>query len=388
MIERGLEVIAVSSPGPILDEIASQGNMEVHCAPMSRYISPVADVVALWRLVRLFRKIHPTIVHGSTAKASALAMTAATLARVPVRFYTVRGLMTETRSGSAKRLLKAVEWWTCFLSHRVFPVSESVATTLIEEGLCSPQKMSLLGRGSSNGVDAEGRFNPSRVKKSDREELCRKLGIPDHAFVIGFVGRIVKDKGVEDLIQAWQTIRDRFDCFLLIIGRTEGQNPVSAAALEILQKDPRIVTVPVVENTQMHSYYNVMDLLVLPSYREGFPNVVLEAAAMEIPTVATTVTGCVDAVKDRETGVLVPPRDSLALAEAIETYLENKELLLRHGRAARKRVLGDFQQTAIWEALYHEYMLLLSKKGLAQAAGGQKDPADFSGVGRSRCRGN
>jgi len=138
----------------------------------------------------------------------------------------------------------------------------------------------------------------------------------------------------------------------------------------------------------MHSYYNVMDLLVLPSYREGFPNVVLEAAAMEVPTVATTVTGCVDAVKDRETGALVPPRDSHALAEAIETYLENKELLLQHGRAARKRVLRDFQQTAIWEALYHEYMLLLSRKGLGPAIAGQKDSAEISGAGGSRCPGN
>jgi len=248
--------------------------------------------------------------------------------------------------------------------------------------------MSLLGRGSSNGVDAEVRFNPSRETKSDSEELRRKLEIPDHTFVIGFVGRIVKDKGVEELIQAWQTIRDRFDCFLLIIGHTEAQNPVSAVTLEILEKDPRIVTAPVVENKRMPSHYNLMDLLVLPSYREGFPNVVLEAAAMEVPTVATTVTGCVDAVKDRETGALVPPRNSLALAQALETYLENDDLLSKHGRAARERVLRDFQQVAIWEALYNEYMLLLSQKGLAHATAGQLDSAGISGVGGSRCRGN
>ena len=384
MIKRGLNVVAVSSPGPMLEEVGSRGNLEVHAAPMSRSISPFADLVALWRLFSLFRKIRPAIVHGSTAKAAALAMTAATLARVPIKFYTVRGLMTETRSGSARYLLRAVEWWTCFLSDRVFPVSKSVAAALTEQGLSSSRKISLLGHGSSNGVDGEGRFNPSRVKKPDREVLRRKLGIPGHAFVIGFVGRIVKDKGVEDLIQAWQNIRDRFDCFLLIIGHAEAQNPVSASALEILENDPRIIKVSAVENTEMACYYSIMDLLALPSYREGFPNVVLEAAAMEVPTVTTRVTGCVDAVKDGQTGVSVPPRDSVSLAEAIQTYLQDKELLLQHGRAARERVLKDFQQTAIWEALYQEYMLHLGSKGLAHAAAGQKNPVQIPGVRGSR----
>lgn len=384
MTKSGLHVVAISSPGPMLEEVGSRGNPEVHAVPMSRSISPLTDLVALWRLFRLFRKIRPAIVHGSTAKAAALAMTAATLARVPIKFYTVRGLMTETRSGSARYLLRAVEWWTCFLSDRVFPVSRSVADALTEKSLCSPDKISLLGHGSSSGVDGEGRFSPSRVKKPDREALRRRLGISGHAFVIGFVGRIVKDKGVEHLIQAWQSIRDRFDCFLLIIGQTEAQNPVSVSALEILANDPRIIKVSAVENAEMPCYYSIMNLLVLPSYREGFPNVVLEAAAMEVPTVAARVTGCVDAVENGKTGVLVPPRDVVSLAAAIETYLKDRGLVLQHGRAARERVLRDFQQNAIWEALYQEYMLHVGNKGLAHGVAGQKDPVKISSAGESR----
>ncbi len=381
MAKKGLQVVAISSPGPILDELASQDNLDVHAVPMSRVISPFADVVALWRLFRIFRKIRPAIVHGSTAKAAVLAMTAATLARVPIRFYTVRGLMTETRTGSARFLLKAVEWWTCFLSDRVFPVSRSVASALLEQGLCSPRKMRLLGQGSSNGVDAEDRFNRGRINQSDSHELRKRLGISDDAFVIGFVGRIVKDKGVEDFIQAWQQLKDRHNCFLLIIGHTEPQDPVCATVLEVLENDPRIATIAAVENTDMPYYYSIMDLLVLPSYREGFPNVVLEAAAMEVPTVATKATGCVDAVKDGETGTLVSPKDALALAQAIQAYVEDKELLLKHGRAARRRVLSDFRQTAIWEALHQEYMLQLARKGLVCGTAGQEKPMQASGVG-------
>ena len=381
MMKQGLQVVAVSSPGPILEELASQDRIEVYGVPMNRAISPFADLMALWLLFRLFRKIRPAIVHGSTAKGAALAMVAATLARVPVRFYTVRGLMTETRSGGSRYLLKAVERLTCLLAHRVFPVSRSVEKTLVEQGLCSPRKMRLIGHGSSNGVNAQWRFNPSRINPSERKTLIRKLGIPDNAFVIGFVGRIVRDKGIEELVQAWRRIRDRHNCFLLVIGQPEAQDPVSSAALEVLRNDPRIVTVPTVENAQMPFYYDIMDLLALPTYREGFPNVVLEAAAMEVPTVATRVTGCVDAVKDRETGVLVAARDSRALAEAIEAYLGDKELLLKHGRAARKRVLSDFQQPAIWDGLYQEYMLHVLSKGLTHESGDQKEPVKFSETG-------
>ena len=381
MMKKGLQVVAVSSPGPILEELKSQDRIEVYGVPMNRSISPFADLMALWRLFRLFRKIRPSIVHGSTAKGAALAMVAATLAHVPVRLYTVRGLMTETRSGASRYLLKAVERLTCVLAHRVFPVSRSVEKALVEQGLCSPRKMHLVGQGSSNGVDAQGRFNPSRINQSERKTLIGKLGIPDNAFVIGFVGRIVRDKGIEELVQAWRRIRDRHNCFLIVIGRPEAQDPVSSAALEVLRNDPRIVTVPTVENTQMPTYYDIMDLLVLPTYREGFPNVVLEAAAMEVPTVATKVTGCVDAVKDRETGVLVAARNSLALADAIEAYLGDKERRLKHGRAARKRVLRDFQQPALWDDLYHEYMLHIRSKGLTHESGDQKEPVKFSETG-------
>ncbi|MBI4965609.1 MAG: glycosyltransferase family 4 protein [Desulfomonile tiedjei] len=381
---KGLQVVAVSSPGPMLEDMASRDGLEVHAVPMSRWISPFSDLVALWRLFRLFRKIRPTIVHGSTAKASVLAMAAAAFARVPIRFYTVRGLMTETRSGSSRHLLRALESVTCLLAQRVFPVSKSVAASLMSERLCSPHKISLLAHGSSNGVDGQGRFNPTRVTDSDRDELREQLAIPDNAFVIGFVGRIVKSKGVEELIEAWQSIRNRGNCFLLIIGHTEAQDPVSAATLNALQNDPRIARIAAVENSRMPSLYSIMSLLVLPTYREGFPNVVLEAAAMEVPTVATRVTGCVDAVKDGETGTLVPPREALSLANAIGTYLENRELRLRHGREARKRVLRDFQQTAIWDALFHEYMLRVNQKGLAHVRAGQKDPVQAPGSGGSR----
>jgi glycosyltransferase involved in cell wall biosynthesis len=223
--------------------------------------------------------------------------------------------------------------------------------------------MRLLGHGSSNGVDADARFNPARANEEDRANLLKILGIDAGTPIVGFVGRIVKDKGVEDLIRAWKRARGSDKAVLLVIGVKEPQDPISDACLEALQEDTSIIPIAWVDSDLMYRYYNIMDFLVLPSRREGFPNTILEAAAMERPTIATRVTGCTDAVKHGVTGLLVPPGDVDALALAMETYLSNPELCTQHGRAGRQRVLRDFRQPVIWEAIYHEYLIQAHEKG-------------------------
>src|SRR5690606_2614673 len=212
--------------------------------------------------------------------------------------------------------------------------------------LCPPDRL-VVPCGGGNGTDAESLFNPARVSDS-RVAIRQRLDIPAQAVVNGFVGGLVRDKGVIELAEAWSVVREVVpDAHLLIIGEPEPRDPVPEAILSQLQADDRVHMVGFVADlTDMPPHYTAMDMLVLPTYREGFPNVPLEAAAMGLPVVATRVTGCVDAVVDGVTGTLVPVRDSASLARAIHAYLDDPALREQHGAAGRERVRRDFQPEA------------------------------------------
>lgn len=380
--ERGFEVIAVSSPGQALERVRERDGIAVYPVAMTRHISPLSDLASLIRLILLFRKLRPTIVHASTGKAGPLAMLAATLARVPVRIYGLRGIMVDRRTGLAGLVLRAMEHVSCRLADRVIAVSRSVADVIISGGYCDPDKLTVPAHGSSNGVDATGRFDPRLLPPQSRVDLRARYSIPSEAFVIGFIGRVVAGKGVRELEEAWSLLSiTHTRVFLIIVGEAEAQDPVPEEVLQRLRNDQRVVWIDYVPNEEMPLLYSAMDLVVLPSYSEGLPNVPLEAAAMELPVVATRVTGCVDAVLDGVTGTLVPPRNGRALAEAINRYVEDgRDLQRRHGTAARIRVLREFKQESIWEAICREYLGVLEKKGLT--AGIPWDAVEESGKTR------
>ena len=365
MKEKGFDVRVVSAPEPELEDIAKCEGIVVYGVPMERGMAPLTDLMSLYRLWRLFRRIRPTIVHSSTPKAGPLGMLAAFLARVPVRFYTLRGAMIDLRQGWARTILKIMEWIGCHCAHQVLAVSRSVADLVVREGLCPPGKVRVLAKGSSNGVDAENLFNPNGRDLHDRHRLRKTYGIPEHSVVIGFVGRLVQGKGIGELAAAWQTLRARYDnAVLLVIGPPEPVAPVPGDVLALLQEDPRVVMKDFVPKSDMPEHYAMMDLVAFPSRTEGLPNVPLEAAAMELPVVATRVTGCVDVITEGITGMLVPVGDPQALAEAVAQYIENARLRLTHGKAGRHMVLRDFRPEAIWEALYREYDAYLDRRGL------------------------
>jgi glycosyltransferase involved in cell wall biosynthesis len=379
--ERGFQFIGVSSPGPDLDDFARREAVRTYGVPMIRGISLLHDLKSLLALWRLFRQIKPDIVHGSTPKAALLTMLAAVPARVPIRVYTLRGLMIEMPSGLTRGLFYGLEWITCRLADLVIAVSRSVADTMVARKLCTPGKLRVLAHGSSNGVDAEIRFNPLTMDPSAAACKREDMGIPGDATVIGFIGRLVKDKGITELTGAWKRIRDNHeDAWLLLIGPEEPHNPVPSSILEHLRNDTRVRMIDHVPNREMPTYYGMMDLVVLPTYREGFPNVVLEASAMELPVVATRVTGCVDAVVDHVTGILCAPHDATSLAQAIETYLDNAELRARHGQAGRLRVLRDFRSEPIWESLTDEYEQMLRTKGISLSSRAAQDTCNLSKV--------
>lgn len=357
---QGVEVVALSSPGELLDRFAAQEQIRVHGLEMARRITPLRDVIATVRLWRWLREVRPDVVDAHTPKGGLLGMLGARLAGVPVRIYHMHGLPFMTANGVKRRLLRWAEKISCLLAHQVFCVSASLRDAAVAEGLCAPAKMAVVHHGSINGVAAETSFNPARFGEAARAASRAAHGIPCDARVVGYVGRVVRDKGLVELIEAWQVLRAEFpELHLLVVGTAEPQDPLPPETDRLMRTDARVHLTGFVWDTA--SLYSAMDLVALPTYREGFGLVAIEAAAMGLPVVATLVPGCVDAVQDGVTGTLVPSRDAPALAGAIRRYLRDPELRRRHGRAGRARAVQDFGQQAIWEALYAEYARLLSR---------------------------
>jgi glycosyltransferase involved in cell wall biosynthesis len=257
----------------------------------------------------------------------------------------------------------ATERAACALAQRVICVSHSVRQVAIDAGICPPDKIVTLLGGSGNGVDAGGRFAPRADDATRRAELRAGWGIPADAPVVAFVGRLVRDKGVAELAEAWRGLRERFPvAHLVVAGPVEPQDPVPPETLDALRADSRAHLIGPV--SEPRDVYLACDVVALPTYREGFPNVPLEAGAMRRPVVATRIPGCVDAVADGTTGLLVPARDADALADALARYLGDPALRAAHGEQARARVCTEFDRTRIWAALYDEYAALLAARGL------------------------
>lgn len=360
MKKAGYEVEIASSPGEELEAFGSEECVETHAVAMERRIAPLRDLMSLAHLWREIRRANPQIVHSHTPKGGLLGMCAATLAGVPTRCYHLRGLPMMGTSGPKRELLRWCERLSCALADEVFSVSHSLRDVAIAEGLCSPNKISVLAGGSGNGVDSKEQYNPKNYGPEVRAEIRRELGIPADALVVGFVGRLVRDKGIVELAEAWQTIREAHpDAFLLLIGPAESADAVPAEVLSGFERDPRVRAVGMVDTAA--AYYAAIDLIALPSYREGFPNVLLEAAAMKLPVVSTRVAGCIDAVEDGVTGSLVPHKDADALASALEHYLSSPSLRLLHGENGRRRVVECFAQERIWSALSEHYGHLTGK---------------------------
>jgi glycosyltransferase involved in cell wall biosynthesis len=356
--ERGVECVGVSSPGDMLQRLAHQEGMQVSAVEMPRRISPLADLRALWKLWREVRRLRPDVVHAHTPKGGLLGTLAGRLAGVPVVIYHLRGLPFLTETGRRRALLRFTERVSCRAAHRVICVSRSNRAIVVDEGLCPEHRITVLGEGSGQGVDARHRFDPARYPTA-RAEIRARLGIPDDAFVAGFVGRLAHDKGLTELGLAWRRLRAMHDdMHLVLVGGVDERDAARSHLLETFQVDPRVHSIGF--DWEVARFYAAMDVVILPTYREGFPNVLLEAAAMERAIVATRVSGCVDAVIDGETGTLVPAQDAEAIVEAVVAYHAQPGMRARHGAAARERVMRHFQRETVWANLLTEYRRLVA----------------------------
>ena len=365
--ECGCDVTLAASPAPELSALGEQEGVRVVPIRIPRDIEPVADAAAFVRLVRLCRRLRPHVVNASMPKAALLGLLAARLTRVPARVYVLRGLRLETTRGLQRRVLAWAERLTAACAHRVLSVSHSLRATYVEQGYAGAEKVVVLGDGSGNGVDAarfaRGAGDTARVRR-----LRQSLGLEEKR-VVGYVGRLTADKGTSDLYAAYVSLRARVpDAKLLLVGDFEsGGDDLPGPLRQALVADPGVIITGVV--AEPAPYYGLMEVVVLASHREGFPNVPLEAAACGIPVVGTRVTGTVDAIVDGDTGRLVDRGDVQGLAEGILGYLVDEDLRRAHGARARQRVTASFRGPVVWQALEGVYRELAAAEDTGSAPG-------------------
>jgi glycosyltransferase involved in cell wall biosynthesis len=364
--EAGFEIGALCSPGPQVKAAEAAERVSVYPVPMQREISPLRDLVSLMRLLVLMWRLRPALVNAGTPKAGLLAGLAARISGVPCRYYTLRGLRLETATGWKRRLLWLCEWLACACAQRIICVGPSLRDRAVELGIVPPEKALVLGAGSSNGVDAS-RFGVTAERQAQAEQWRARLGISPDAPVIGYIGRFTRDKGIPELITAFQDLRMRLpDAVLMMVGGFESGDPVPAETEAFVRSGQGVVTVDM--TAEIAKCYLAMDVFVLPTRREGFPNTVLEAQAAGRPVVTTRATGAVDSVIDGITGLLVPVGDPKALADALECLLADREKAITMGKAGQARVSREFSQEQVWRALVQEYTGIARAAGLALTA--------------------
>jgi glycosyltransferase involved in cell wall biosynthesis len=340
---RGCTVHIVTSDGPELSSLRERAD-KVHIITMERTISPLADLRALWAWLRLLRAIRPTLILGGTPKAALLGLAAARLTRVPRRVYFLLGLRLEGTTGTMHRVLAAMEWLTSWSSHEILAVSPSLAARYQQLHLSAGRPVEVPNHGSTHGVDPEY-FSPTPRSRS----FINDLGMDPDVPIALFIGRLTADKGPDALIDAFGLLRqDRVGLQLLVLGDQDEED--STRYRERLEASTTAVRV-IDHVTDVRPYLAAADLLVLPTRREGMPNVVLEAAAMRVPAVTTTATGASDSVVDGKTGILVPPDDPRSLATAIRRLLVDPGLRQRMGESARTRAVRLFAPDDVARAI-------------------------------------
>lgn len=362
MREHGFDVTVVAAPGEALDRVRDREKVTVVPIPMERDMNPRADAVSLARLTAAFRRLEPDIVNAGTTKAGLLGMMAARAANVPLRVYLLRGLRLETAHGVARKILTATEWIASACADEVVCVSRSLERIAVEGGYIPREKALVVGEGSSNGVDVT-RFSRTEARVAEGKRKLAELGIPLDAPLVGFVGRLVSDKGIEELVAAFERVRARVPAArLLLVGGDLGDQDAPKHLTKLVREAKNVHAIGSVKD--IVPFYAVMRVLALPSYREGFPNVVLEAAAMGMPVVGFRSTGVVDAIEDGMTGAIVDQRDVVALGDRLAGYLEDPERAAESGRRARARVERSFSGPAVWRAWLEFYRDRLAARAL------------------------
>lgn len=355
-MSRHYEIVAVSSEGKELSDVARDEGVQTVPLNMSRQFTPLRDLVSLIKMIRLLRKEAPDIVHSHTPKAGIVAMLAAFLCNVPNRLHTVAGLPVMNKVGLVRIILLAVEWLTCKCATKIYPNSKGLEAFLTDVVNVSSNKLKVLGSGSSNGVDTRY-FNLTPDLQESSKIFKTKYGLDD-CFVFTFIGRIVKDKGIEELIEAYAKLSSEVENVrLVIVGREEPlTDPISNHSQVILKNNSGIVCTGFMDD--IRPSLGASDCLILASYREGFPNVVMQAACLNIPSIVSNINGCNEIIQDGSNGLVVEPKSANDLYYAMKKLESNRGLLSDLAAKSRDSVVEKYEREKFQKIILAEYQSL------------------------------
>jgi len=354
MSKNGFSVVLVSSDGAELDDVIKAEKCEHHIIPLTRKINPFKDLLCTYRLYKLLRKEMPDIVHTHTPKAGIVGMLASFLARVPVRLHTVAGLPLLEAKGLKRFVLNFVEKLTYKFSTKVYPNSFGLKDIIIKNRFTSEDKLRVIGNGSSNGIDTSY-FSPDLFSKEEKRSLKSKLGIEKNDFVFIFVGRIVSDKGINELVEVFNELcSDLKGIKLLLVGPFEDEiDPLSEKTKLLISSHDKIISTGY--QNDVRPFFAISNSLVFPSYREGFPNVVMQSGAMGLPSIVTDINGCNEIIQTDYNGIVVPSKDMESLKRAMSRFFQDKELYLKCSAKSRLAIVNNYEQKLYWKALLNEY---------------------------------
>lgn len=350
MRAMGYHMVAVTSPGPELDSLRRDDGFHCVEVPMERHISPLSDLVSLLRMIRVLRKERPWVVHSMTPKAGLLCMVAAWLTRVPVRVHTFTGLVWPTATGLKRKILMMTDWLTCACATHVIPEGKGVLNDLKNGGI-TKKPMKVLGYGNVMGVDME-RFSPARFKATKNPDI----------FTFVFVGRIVGDKGINELVAAFVRLHAHHPSTrLVLVGNYERSlDPVSDDTQGLIGTNDAIEAVGPKRGDDLVRAYAAADCFVMPSYREGFPNTVLEAGAMGLPSIVTDINGSREIVENEKNGLIVPSKNANALYDAMERILTDDDARETMKENAREMIASRFERGFVQKCQIEFYERILN----------------------------
>ncbi|AOZ98532.1 glycosyltransferase family 4 protein [Flavobacterium commune] len=359
------EVVAVSGEDEHLRAVAQRERVRTIPLQMQRIISPLKDLVSLWQLYWLFKKEKPQIVHSITPKAGLLSMIASKLAAVPVRMHTFTGLIFPSKSGFLQQLLIFMDRLLCSCATHIYPEGQGVRNDLIKYKITS-KPLQVIANGNVNGIDTTY-FSKEQISGDGQESLKKDLGIAENDFVFVFVGRLVGDKGINELVQAFKQFvvsssgvensSKKSQTKLLLVGSLESDlDPLQEETLREIETNKNIISVGF--QKEVRSYFAIADCLVFPSYREGFPNVVLQAGAMGLPAIVTDINGSNEIIMDGENGIIIPSKNTIALQKAMSKMMNEEVFYNELQQNSRKMIVAKYEQKVVWQAILEEYRKL------------------------------
>lgn len=365
------EVTAISSDKEDLERVGQELGIRTKAIEMTRKITPIQDLKSLWQMYCYLKKEKPDIVHTHTPKAGLIGMIAAKLAGIKVRLHTVAGLPLMETSGVKRRVLNLVEKLTYACATKIYPNSYGLKDFILKEKFCSPHKLKVIGNGSTNGIDT-AYFNPALFSPHQKKEIRQQWQLKEDDFVWIFVGRLVKDKGINELVAAFRqlteeandsengsrnssanNIRNRAPK-LLLVGPLEPElDPLLPETLSEMEHNRNILTVGYQKDVR--PYLAAADALIFPSYREGFPNVVMQAGAMELPAVVTNINGCNEIIKNNKNGIIISVKNKDQIYNALLKLMGDLSLYNKMKSEAREDIVQRYDQKLIWNAILEEY---------------------------------